>query len=449
MDKSSGKREWVYPLHIKGHFTKLRKVSFVLLQAFLFLTPWIHINGEQLVRFDLPGRQMFVMGSIYGAQDTIFLLLVLLFFAFLLFFVTALWGRVWCGYLCPQTVFLETFVHTVERLFEGTRGKRMQLDKKAWDANKVMRKVGKWTVFALASVLISMTFVSWFAGTVPLWTGAAGVGAYGSVAFFSVGMFLDFTWFREQFCNFLCPYARFQGAIAGANSLVVSYDIQRGEPRRQRGVKLAKSEQGACIGCNKCVAVCPQGIDIRDGFQLECISCAKCVDACTSVMDKFKQPTLVRYSTVTEDEGGERKGFVRPRTALYAALMAVCVGAFGVLMSQRHELDVNVNRVPGSLYTIDDDGSTRNTFLLQIQNKQFVEDPAALTVVVEGLEDAEVIVPPIALETGEMVKVPLVVRSPAGKELARTQAIAIRVTSDFDEVVVPTTFKSGAAVDGT
>lgn len=448
MDKSTGKREWVYPLHIKGHFARLRKLSFVLLQAFLFLTPWIHIGGEQTVRFDLPGRQMFVLGSIYGARDTIFLLLVLLFLAFLLFFVTALWGRVWCGYLCPQTVFLETFVHTVERFFEGTRGKRMQLDKQPWDANKVMRKGAKWAVFALASVLISMTFVSWFAGTVPLWTGAAGASAYGLVGAFSVGMFLNFTWFREQFCNYLCPYARFQGAIAGANSLVVSYDLPRGEPRRQRGVKLAKSEQGACIGCNKCVAVCPQGIDIRDGFQLECISCAKCVDACTTVMDKFQQPTLVRYSTATEDGGGRRGGFVRPRTVLYAALMGVCVVVFGILLSGRHELDVNVNRAPGTLFTIDEDGSTRNTFLLQIQNKQFVEAPAPLTVVVEGLEGAEVIVPPISLETGEMRKIPLVVRSPAGKELARTQAIAIRVTSDFDEVVVPTTFKSGTAVGG-
>lgn len=448
MDKSSGKREWVYPLHIKGDFTKLRKVAFVLLQAFLFLTPWIHVSGEQIVRFDVPGRQMFVLGSIYGARDTIFLLLVLLFLAFLLFFVTALWGRVWCGYLCPQTVFLETFVHSVERFFEGTRGKRMQLDRKPWDADKVLRKSAKWTVFALASALISMTFVSWFAGTVPLWTGAAGSGAYSMVGALSVGMFLNFTWFREQFCNFLCPYARFQGAIAGADSLVVSYDLPRGEPRRERGVKLAKEERGACIGCNKCVAVCPQGIDIRDGFQLECISCAKCVDACTSVMDKFKQPTLVRYSTATEDEGGRRAGLLRPRTALYGALMAVCVGVFGLLMSQRHALDVNVNRAAGTLFTIDHDGATRNTFLLQIQNKQFVEQPAALTVTVEGLEGAELIVPPIALETGEMTKVPLIVRSPAGKELARTQSIAIRVTSDFDDVLVPTTFKSGAAVDG-
>jgi cytochrome c oxidase accessory protein FixG len=449
MDKSSGKREWVYPLHMKGHFANLRKVAFVLLQAFLFFTPWIHISGEQIVRFDLPGRQMFVLGSIYGAHDTIFLLLVLLFLAFLLFFITALWGRLWCGYLCPQTVFLETFVHTVERLFEGTRGKRMQLDKRAWTANKVMRKTGKWTVFALGSGLISMTFVSWFAGTVPLWTGAAGSTTYGVVGAFSAGMFLNFTWFREQFCNFLCPYARFQGAIAGADSLVVSYDLPRGEPRRQRGVKLAKEEQGACIGCNKCVAVCPQGIDIRDGFQLECVSCAKCVDACTSVMDKFKQPTLVRYSTATEDEGGQRRGFLRPRTALYGALMAVCVVAFALMMSQRHALDVNVNRAPGTLYTVDEDGSTRNTFLMQIQNKQFVEEAAVLTVTVEGMEGAELIIPPIALETGEMRKVPLVVRSPAGHELLRTQAITIRVKSDFDEVAVATTFKSSAAVDGT
>ncbi len=449
MDKSTGKREWVYPMHIKGRFQNYRRWSFLALQLFLLLTPWWHINGQQVVRIDLPARQVLVAGSIYGARDTIFIVLGLLFAAFLLFLVTALWGRVWCGYACPQTVFLETFVHNIERWFEGNRGKRMQLDKQPWTAKKAALKIGKHAVFMAAAALVSMVFMSWFAGTVPLWTGQASWSAYGFVGIFTAGMYLDFAWFREQFCNFLCPYARFQGAIAGANSLTVSYDVVRGEPRRVKGVKLPKTEQGGCISCNKCVAVCPQGIDIRNGFQLECIGCAKCIDACTPVMARFNEPSLVRYSTVAQDEGGARPRLVRPRTVLYAALMLVCTGVFAGLMANRHALDVNVNRVPGSLFTIDDDGATRNTFLLQLMNKQWVAEPAELQITVEGIDGAEVIVPPVTLATGETRKVPLVVRAPAGTELKRTEPITIHVQSAFDDVRVPATFKSGTEVNGS
>ncbi|MCB9763196.1 MAG: cytochrome c oxidase accessory protein CcoG [Alphaproteobacteria bacterium] len=447
MDEATGRREWVYPAWVKGHFQNLRKWSFVALQAFLFVTPWIHLRGHQIIQFDLPARQLHVAGSIYSAQDTIFLFLVLFFLALLLFFVTSLWGRIWCGYACPQTVFLETWVHTVERWIEGHRGQRMALDKGPWTAQKVGKKAAKWTIFAAISVVISMTFVSWFAGTRALWTGQASTGAYGAVAFFAGVMFLDLAWFREQFCNFLCPYARFQGVIAGPNSLVITYDEARGEPRRQKGVKIPKEQLGACIDCNKCVAVCPTGIDIRDGYQLECIGCAKCVDACTPIMAKFNQETLVRYSTEVEEKGGETS-LVRPRPVLYAVGLIVTALVFVGLLAARHELDVTVNRAPGSLYTVDPDGMVRNTFILQVGNKQFVEAPAAITVSVEGLDDIEVIVPPVQLATGQSVKVPLVIRHAHTDDLPRTAPLDIRVRSDFDEVVVKTTFKTDAGVGG-
>ena len=445
MDDGSGKRYWVYPAWVKGIFQRRRKVAFAVLNAFLFLMPWLRVRGQQLIQIDLGSRQMLVAGSIYTPRDTIFLVLALLFSAFLLFFVTALWGRIWCGYACPQTVFLETFVHTVERWVEGPRGKRMALDRKGWDAERVRKKATKWAIFLAASWLIAMTFVSWFAGSTPLWTGQASATAYGAVAVFTAGAMFDLAYFREQFCNYLCPYARFQGVIAGPNSLIITYDQPRGEPRRAKG--LPKSEQGDCINCNKCVAVCPTGIDIRDGYQLECIGCAKCVDACAPIMAKFGKENLVRYTSVVEQSGGQSSVF-RPRPMLYAALMLLISVAFVALLAARHPLDATVNRTPGSLFTVDADGSTRNTFLLHVTNRQFVEQPADLRVTVEGLSDAEVIVQPISLSTGDSVTVPLVVRAPAGAELPRTQAIDVHIAAAFDEIVVSTTFKSGAQTGG-
>jgi len=441
MDDGSGNRFWVYPAWVKGIFQERRKWTFRVLNAILFLTPWIKINGQQLVQIDLSARQMLVAGSVYTPRDTIFLVIALLFSAFLLFFVTSMWGRVWCGYACPQTVFLETFVHWIENRIEGSRGKRMALDRGPWNAEKIRKKAAKWSIFLAASALISMTFVSWFTGTTPLWTGQASAAAYGSVAVFTAIMFIDLAWFREQFCNYLCPYARFQGVLAGPNSLIITYHEKRGEPRRKKG--LPKSEQGHCIDCNKCVAVCPAGIDIRDGYQLECIGCAKCIDACAPIMAKIGHDNLVSYTTAVEEAGGETKS-VRLRPALYVVAMLALSVSFAGLLAARHPLDATVNRAPGSLFTVDEDGSVRNTFFLQVTNRRFVQEPASVTVTVDGLPDAEVIVPPIQLETGTPVTVPLVIRTPAGSVAERTRDIQVHVSADFDAIVVPTTFKTDA-----
>lgn len=437
----AGKREWVYPLHIKGRFQRYRQLSFLLLQLFLFVTPWLTLNGHQLVRFDLPHRQFFIGPALFSAHDTIFVLLVLLFLSFLLFFVTSLFGRVWCGYACPQTVFLETWVHTVERFIEGERGARIARDKGPWNFARVWRKAAKWSIFAVVSAAIGMTFVSWFAGTRPLWHGEASGAAYASVAFFSGLAFLDLAWFREQFCNFLCPYARFQGVLAGPNSLVVGYDKARGEPRHKRRADTAAST-GACIDCNKCVAVCPTGIDIRNGYQLECIGCARCIDACTPIMAKFNELSLVRYSTVERDEGRPSTGsLLRGRPLVYGGALVAIALAFLVLLGQRHTVDVTANHMPGNLYTIDADGYIRNTLLLNITNKSPHE--VDVTITVEGLDNPEVVVPPVHLAAGQDTKVPLVVRLAPDPARPRTTPMDIRVHSDVDELVLANTFKSG------
>ncbi|MFM2248686.1 MAG: putative electron transport protein YccM [Pseudomonadota bacterium] len=432
-----GSRRWVYPLHIFGQFAKLRRWTFFALQAFFFVTPWLTYKGLPVAELRLGERRLYALGHIFTAQDTIFILLGLLGSAFTLFLMTALWGRVWCGYACPQTVFLDGWVANVERWIEGDRPARRQLDAAPWTGAKIAKKGGKWAAFAVMSLVLGMTGVSWFTDTAALWTGQAGGLAYAFVGVFSLAAFLDFTWFREQFCNFLCPYARFQGALSGANSFTVTYDVARGEPRK-KGKRTPDS--GACIDCDKCVAVCPQGIDIRDGFQLECIACTKCVDACTSVMTKFNQPSLVRYSTVELDRGGAHR-WVRPRVVLYSALIVGVTSVFGWLMMGRHEIQGTVNRAPGSLFTIDEDGWVRNTYLVHVVNNR----PGAeqrFSVAVDGLPQAEIIAPSAQIAAAGAATMPLVVRVPPGAEIARTTPLSVVIQGEEERIELQATFKS-------
>ncbi len=444
-DPKTGKREWVYAASVKGRFQRLHRASGIILNTLLFVTPWIPIGGHPAVQLDLTSRRMFLLGATFTPRDTIFLVLMLLGAAFTLFFATALFGRLWCGYACPQTVFLEEFIRPIERFWEGDRGKRMALDKKGWTVAKVARKVGKMASYAAVAGIIGMAIVSYFAGPVPLWTGTASAGAYIGVLAFAVPLFIDFAWFREQFCNYLCPYARFQGALTDDHSVVIEYDTPRGEPRlggKKRKLALAIGEDtGSCIDCNKCVAVCPQGIDIRDGFQLECINCARCVDACTIVMEKKGEESLVRYTTIAETTGkGQR--WLRPRTVGYTALLTGLATAFLFLAANRHGIEATVNRAPGTLFQVDEDGWTRNTFLLNISNNQ--SDTATnVAVTLDGIDGAELIVPPITVTAANSVNVPLVVRVPPGMDAARTTPIQIKVRTELDTVIVDTTFKSG------
>ncbi len=434
----TGTREWVYPQSIDGRFMRLRRWTFFALHLVLFAAPWITMNGHPLVLVDLPARHVYLFGQIFTPTDTIFLALLLFFLAFSLFFFTAIFGRVWCGYACPQTVFLETWIRPIELWIEGDRTRRRRLDAAPWTLDKAARKLAKWSLFAGVSVLLGMAFMSLFAPARLLWTGQAGVVNYTFVAIIAALWYVDFTWFREQFCIYLCPYARFQSALTDDETLLISYDAKRGEPRdRHRG------PEGGCIDCRKCVVVCPQGIDIRDGFQLECIQCARCIDACESVMSRFGHPTLVRYSSIAEDNGRRRR-IVRPRTVAYAGLMAALVVAAGALMASRVPFEASVNRAPGTLFTVDADGMVRNTYLLKVTNKAPTPEPVPFSVEVEGLEGAEVLAQPITLASEESRTVPLVVRVPVSDVLPRTVPLRVRVSSPVGELLLPTTFKTPA-----
>jgi len=433
-------RDWVYPQSISGYFTSVRKWTFVGLHLVLFGVPWINANGHPILQFDLPARRFYVLGEVLTASDTIFLLMLLLFLAFALFFVTSLWGRLWCGYACPQTVFLESWIRPIELWIEGDRVTRRRRDAAGLSVDMAWRKAAKWALFMAVAFVLSMAILSYFAGARNLWTGNAESMAYTMVGLFTLAWFWDFTWFREQFCNYICPYARFQSALTDDETLLIHYDDPRGEPR-EKG-KIAARE-GRCIDCHKCVVVCPQGIDIRDGFQLECIQCARCVDACHSVMEPLGHETLIRYSTMAQEQGRKVRS-LRPRTVMYGGLLGAIVLATIALMVGRVPFEAAVNRAPGTLFTVDGDGFVRNTYLLQVTNKSAVTDSVSYRVEVDNLPAAEVLVQGFRIASTESLTVPLIVRVPLTAQTPRTSRIEVRIISDLGERILHTTFKTGA-----
>ncbi len=440
-------RQWVYPAKVTGRFQRVHRILGYLQLVLFFALPWVKVHGHPAFLLDIDSRRLYLFGSMFTATDTVLVVLSLLFGAFSLFFFTALFGRLWCGYACPQTVFLEELIRPIESLIEGDRGARMMRDVRGrWTPDWVWRKVAKWAAFVVVAVGTAGSFVSYFVPALELWTGAASTAAYGSMSFFSAIMLADFGWFREQFCNYLCPYARFQGALTDDQTLVIAYDVQRGEPR---GTSRRKGEQptGACIDCKKCTNVCPAGIDIRNGFQLECVNCARCVDACEGVMGKIGQPSLVSYTTIAESEGRKVK-WIRPRTVVYAAILCAVLAGFGVALSSHHLIYANVNRAPGSLFTVDNDGWIRNTYMVRVTNNHVDSTGAEkFRIEVEGLpEGADVRSIEVEIAPEQTVTVPLIVRLPPDSKVPRTLPIEVKVIGANDEVELDTTFKSEQAL---
>lgn len=428
-----GTRQWIYTRDIKGRFQHLHRASGFGLIAFLFIVPWINVGNHPAVMADVPARRFYLLGHVFTASDGFLLVLLALLAAFSLFLASALLGRVWCGYMCPQTVFLEEWVRRVELIWEGDGAKRLRRDEGPWDFDKTWRKAGKVATLAVLAVLLGMSVISWFAGARWLWTGTASTTSYMMVGVIAAGMMADWLWFREQLCIYLCPYARFQSVLTDDYSLTVSYDsavpIMQGK---------AAIEANACIDCKKCVTVCPQGIDIRDGFQLECINCARCVDACTDVMRKFDRPSLVNYTTIALQEGRPQKT-VRPRTLAYGAIVTGLATAIVALLALHNPLDISIQRAPGTLFQLDDDGMVRNTYLLRIVNNAQGE-PRDFSLDLQGLDGAQVQMPPLTLAPEESRTVPLVVRAPKGSR--STVPIDITIKGGQRDYEVKTTFKA-------
>jgi len=429
----TGTRQWIYTRTIGGRFQSVHRWSGRVLIGLLFVVPWLSVSGHPLLRIDLPARRLYFAGQIFTAANGYLMVLGALLAAFSLFFVSAVFGRMWCGYLCPQTVFLEEWVRRVEALVEGDGSARARRDRGPWTADRLARKTAKVVLLGALALLLGMSVISYFSGAHALWMGEAGSVAYSMVGIIAAGAMVDWLWFREQLCIYLCPYARFQSALTDDHSITVGFDPT---VRIRKGKEAAL--EGDCIDCGKCVAVCPMGIDIRDGFQLECINCARCVDACETVMPPLGFPSHVRYTTIAADQG-EKTRLVRPRTIAYGALVTGLAAALVASIGLHNPVEVTLHRSPGTLYQVDDDGFVRNTYLLRVVNNDAVASHA-FAVGVEGLADVQVTVPPLILASGEDRTVPLVVRVPAASA-QNTLPVRITVHSDGRERVVDTTFK--------
>jgi cytochrome c oxidase accessory protein FixG len=364
----------VYPREVSGRYARLRVYAVIALLGLFYGFPWVRWNGRQAVLFDLPARKFYIFGLTLFPQDFYLLTWLLIIAALSLFFFTALAGRLWCGFACPQTVWTEVFVW-LERLTEGNRSQQMKLDKASWRGNKIIRKTLKQILWVTFAAFTGFTFVGFFSPIEGL-TAQVAAGSLSSwelfwIVFYGFATYGNAGFLREQVCKYMCPYARFQSAMFDRNTLVISYDLARGEPRgaRGRGVTAKMAGQGDCIDCTLCVQACPTGIDIRKGLQYECIACAACIDACDSVMDKIGSPRgLVRYSTQAEIEGRQRR-VLRPRILVYATALLSLVGGFAYAVAHRSPVDLDVLRDRNTLYRELDDGRIENVFSVRIINK--------------------------------------------------------------------------------
>ena len=363
----------IYPRQVKGRFARLRVIAVWVLLGLYYVLPWVNINGKQSVLFDLPARKFYIFGVTFWPQDFVYLSLLLIAAGLTLFFVTALAGRLWCGYACPQTVWTETFIW-IERLVEGDRAKQMKLDAAPWTAEKIARKTLKQVLWITFSAWTGFTFVGFFSPIRELGPHVLSfsLGPWETfwIIFYSFATYGNAGFLREQVCKYMCPYARFQSAMFDKDTLIISYDEERGEPRGGRRKKddKEKSGLGDCINCTLCVQVCPTGIDIRDGLQYECIACAACIDVCDQVMDKMGyERGLVRYTT--EHAMKHKTGHViRPRIMVYGALLLAIILGTLWSMANRVPLRGDLIRDRNALYLELPGDLIENVYTLKITN---------------------------------------------------------------------------------
>jgi cytochrome c oxidase accessory protein FixG len=363
----------VYPRDVTGKFARLRKLAVFVLLGLYYFVPWFNWGGHQAVLFDLPARKFYILGLTFWPQDFIFLTLMLIIAGLSLFFVTAVAGRLWCGYACPQTVWTEVFLW-MERWVEGDRAKRMKLDASPWNANKIIRKTGKqilWIGFALWT---GFTFVGFFTPIRELGQGVITfqLGGWETfwMLFYSFATYGNAGILREQVCKYMCPYARFQSAMFDKDTLVIAYDEKRGEPRggRRKSDDPAEKGLGDCIGCTLCVQVCPTGIDIREGLQIECIACAACIDVCDQVMEKMDyEKGLIKYTTEHKLHSKESH-VVRPRIIVYAILLLVLISGVVWSVNSRVLLRADLLRDRNALYRELPNDMIENVYTLKLIN---------------------------------------------------------------------------------
>lgn len=373
---SEGKRKWVYPKKPKGKFHNKRLLVSLILLIILFAGPFIRISGEPLLMLNIPEGKFIIFGNIFWPQD--FYLFGLMMIAFVLFIAlfTVVFGRVFCGWICPQTIFMEMVFRKIEYWIEGDYKAQRLLNNQPWDANKILKKTSKHIIFFVIAFLIGNTFLAYIVGTEGLFKmvnegPAENAGTFISMIVFSLAFYYIFAFFREQVCVAVCPYGRLQGVLLDRHSMVVAYDYKRGENRGlfRKNEDRAESNKGDCIDCNQCVDVCPTGIDIRNGTQLECINCTACMDACDFMMEKTGlNKGLIRLASEASIAEGERFKWT-PRMIGYSGILGVLLVIITVVLFSRTEVKAYVLRAPGMLYQEYDSTHVSNLYNLKLLNK--------------------------------------------------------------------------------
>jgi cytochrome c oxidase accessory protein FixG len=377
-----GKRKWIFAQKPKGRFTNMRTyVSWLFFLIFLTL-PFIYVNGRPFFMFNIPDAKFIIFGKVFWPQDFFIFGLTMVSFVIFIVLFTAAFGRLFCGWVCPQTIFMEMVFRKVEYLIEGDASKQRLLKNAPWNTEKIVKKTTKHFVFFLLSFIIANFFLAYIISYKELWkiiTEPISEHFIGllSIVIFSGVFYGVYAFFREQVCTVVCPYGRLQGVLLDRNSMIVAYDYKRGEPRGKVSQK-AELGLGDCIDCFQCVRVCPTGIDIRNGTQLECVNCTACIDACDAIMEKVNRPKgLIRYASENGIENGEPLRYTT-RMKLYTLLLAVLVVILTTLLVTRKDIDATIMRTPGMLYQERGTDSITNLYNVKVVNKTMKDVPMTI-----------------------------------------------------------------------
>ena len=410
---ADGDRVWVHPKKVRGRYMNRRKVVAYTLLALLFAGPWLTIGGEPMLQMNILARKFVILGQVFWPQDTFIFALAMITFFFLIIVFTVVFGRLFCGWVCPQTVFLEFIFRPIEHWIEGDRNARIKLDKGPWTREKMLKKLAKWTLYYLISILIAHTFLAYIIGKEALLRiqttpPSENLPLLFGLLLFSLVFFWVFARLREQVCTTICPYGRLQGVLIDNDTINVTYDQVRGEPRGHRKKGESHAALGDCVDCTLCVQVCPTGIDIRNGLQLECVHCTACIDACDGVMDKMGSPRgLIRYASENSIRSAKPFQWTK-RAKAYILVLGVLVIALTGLVFFRSAVDFNVYRASGMLYNVDDHGNISNLYHFTLVNKTHdtllvelhPEDPRYHLEVVNASTSQTVLVEPESIAEG-------------------------------------------------